>query len=81
MLISINNLPEYYSDIVKEELNVKKVELGADMAEYVNFEIKPNLPVLGKEYGKFIPKIKEEIAKRNQMDLASKVKEIITYFL
>ena len=73
MLISANNLPEYYADIVKEELNVKKVELGADMKEYVHFEIKPNLPVLGREYGKFIPRIKEEIAKRNQMELATKV--------
>ena len=73
MLISARELPEYYGDIVKEELNVKKVVLGADMSKYVNFEIKPNLPVLGREYGKFIPKIKEEIAKRNQMELASKV--------
>ena len=30
--------------------------------------------VLGKEYGKLIPKIKEEIAKKNQMDLANTVK-------
>ena len=74
MLISINTLPEYYSDIVKEELNVKEVKLGAEMSEYVNFEIKPNLPVLGKQYGKLIPKIKEEISKKNQMDLANKVK-------
>ena len=74
MLISISNLPEYYADIVKEELNVKEIKFGADMAEYVNFEIKPNLPVLGKEYGKLIPKIKEEIAKKNQMQLATKVK-------
>ncbi len=74
MLISINTLPEYYADIVKEELNVKEIELGADMSEYVNFEIKPNLPVLGKEYGKLIPKIKEEISKKNQMDLANTVK-------
>lgn len=74
MLISIDTLPEYYSDIVKEELNVKKVELGAEMSDYVNFEIKPNLPVLGKEYGKLIPRIKQEIAKKNQMDLANTVK-------
>jgi isoleucyl-tRNA synthetase len=74
MLISVSNLPDYYAEIVKEELNVKEVELGADMKDYVNFEIKPNLPVLGKEYGKYIPKIKEEIAKKNQMDLASKIK-------
>ena len=74
MLISINTLPEYYADIVKEELNVKKIELGSEMSNYVNFEIKPNLPVLGKEYGKLIPRIEEEIAKKNQMDLANNVK-------
>ena len=75
MLISINTLPEYYADIVKEELNVKDIELGAEMSKYVNFEIKPNLPVLGKEYGKLIPKIREEISKKNQIDLANKVKQ------
>ena len=74
MLISVNSLPDYYGAIVKEELNVKEVELGANMSEYVEFEIKPNLPVLGKEYGKLIPKIKEEISKKNQMNLANKVK-------
>ena len=73
MLISVKDLPEYYSDIVKDELNVKKVELGADMKEFVSFEIKPNLPVLGREYGKLIPKIKEKIAEFNQMELATKV--------
>ncbi len=74
MLISIDALPEYYGDIVKEELNVKKVVLGAEMSNYVHFEIKPNLPVLGREYGKLIPKIKEKISKYNQMDLANKIK-------
>ena len=74
MLISIDTLPKYYENIVKEELNVKKVELGAEMSKYVDFEIKPNLPVLGKEYGKLIPKIKAKLAQMNQMDLATKVK-------
>ena len=74
MLISVETLPEYYNDIVKEELNVKQVIFGAEMKDYVSFEIKPNLPVLGREYGKLIPRIKEEIAKFDQMDLALKVK-------
>ena len=73
MLISAKNLPEYYSDVVKEELNVKQVVLGADMKDYVSFEIKPNLPVLGREYGKLIPQIRAKIAEFNQMDLAVKV--------
>ena len=81
MLISIDELPEYYADIVKEELNVKEVELGAEMSSYVHFEIKPNLPVLGKEYGRLIPKIKEEIAKKNQMDLANTVKSGKTEYI
>ena len=75
MLISVDTLPKYYEDIVKDELNVKKIEFGAEMSKYVDFEIKPNLPVLGKEYGKLIPRIREEIAKLNQMDLANKVKK------
>ena len=75
MLISVSSLPEYYSDIVKDELNIKKVEFGAQMSEYVNFEIKPNLPVLGKAYGKLIPQIKQEIANKNQMELALKIQK------
>ncbi len=74
MLISMDTLPKYYADIVKEELNVKEIDLGAEMSDYVNFEIKPNLPVLGKEYGKLIPRIKQEISNKNQMDLANTVK-------
>ena len=81
MLISIDTLPKYYEDIVKDELNVKEIELGADMSEYVDFEIKPNLPVLGKQYGKLIPRIREEIAKLNQMDLANKVKNGETEYI
>ena len=74
MLVSTKSLPEYYGDIVKEELNIKKVELGADLSTYVNFEIKPNLPVLGKAYGKLIPQIKKAILEKDQMELAQKIK-------
>ena len=79
MLISAKELPEYYGDIVKDELNIKEVELGAEMAKYVNFEIKPNLPVLGKTYGKLIPQIRQELANQNQMELASKVQNGESY--
>lgn len=71
--ISTDSLPEYYGAIIRDELNVKEVEFGADVSKFVNFEIKPNLPVLGKAYGKLIPGIKKEIAARNQMELAQKL--------
>jgi isoleucyl-tRNA synthetase len=73
MLVSTSSLPEYYGDIVKEELNIKGIDFGADLSKYVNFDIKPNLPVIGKAYGKFIPGIKKEIASRNQMELAREI--------
>ncbi len=45
------------------------------MSDYVNFEIKPNLPVLGKEYGKINSKNKRRNSKeKNQMELATTVK-------
>lgn len=73
MLVSIGTLPEYYGDIVKDELNIKEVELGADISKYVNFEIKPNLPILGKAYGKLIPGIRKAIGSMNQMELAQAI--------
>lgn len=75
MLMSTKSLPEYYGDIIKDELNIKEVEFGADLSKYVNFEIKPNLPVLGKAYGKMIPGIRKEIAARNQMELAQTIQK------
>ena len=73
MLISTDSLPEYYGDIITDELNIKAVEFGADLSTHVNFEIKPNLPVLGRAYGKLIPGIRKEIAARNQMELAQTI--------
>ncbi len=74
MLISEKAIPEYYGDIIKDELNIKEVVLGADLSKYVNFNIMPNLPVLGKVYGKLIPEIKKYISSQNQMELASKIR-------
>ena len=73
MLVSTKSLPEYYGDIIKDELNIKAVSFGADLSKYVKFEIKPNLPVLGRAYGKLIPGIRKEIAAKDQMELAQKI--------
>ena len=73
MLVSTKSLPEYYGEILKDELNIKEIEFGADLSKHVNFDIKPNLPVIGKAYGKLIPGIKKEIAAKNQMELAQSI--------
>jgi isoleucyl-tRNA synthetase len=73
MLLSTKALPEYYGEIIKDELNVKKIYFGADFSKYVNFDIKPNLPVIGRKYGKLIPGIKKAIDEKNQMQLAQAI--------
>ncbi|PRR83272.1 isoleucine--tRNA ligase [Clostridium vincentii] len=74
ILISVSSLPEYYGEIITNELNIKNIKFGADLSQHVNFELKPNLPVLGRAYGKLIPGIKKEISARNQMELAQKIR-------
>src|SRR6185295_9520937 len=47
-----------HEDQVLDELNVKRLEIVARDAALVTYRIKPNLPVIGKRYGKLIPKIR-----------------------
>ena len=47
---------------ILEELNVKTLELIAQDAELVSYRIKPNLPRIGKRYGKLIPAIREALS-------------------
>ncbi len=47
-----------HQEQILEELNVKSIEFIARDAGLVSYRIKPNLPVLGRRYGKLIPKIK-----------------------
>ena len=51
-----------HKDQVLEELNVKAIEFIARDAGLVNYRIKPNLPVLGKRYGKRLPAIRAALA-------------------
>ena len=47
-----------HQEQILEELNVKSIEFIARDAGLVSYRIKPNLPVLGKRYGKMIPAIR-----------------------
>ena len=46
---------------ILEELNVKAVEMLAPDAELVSYRIKPNLPRIGRRYGKRVPAIREAL--------------------
>jgi isoleucyl-tRNA synthetase len=48
-----------HTDQILDELNIKGIELIPRDAKLVSYRIKPNLPVVGKRYGKLIPAIRE----------------------
>jgi len=50
-----------HRDQVLEELNVKSIEFIARDAGLVSYRIKPNLPRIGKRYGKLIPHIRKAL--------------------
>ena len=50
-------LPEYFMEIIAEELNVRTVHFAEDVSEYTTYEFKPNLPKVGPKYGKVLKAI------------------------
>ncbi len=46
---------------IREELNVKAIEFIARDAGLVTYRLKPNLPRIGKQYGKLIPVIRQAL--------------------
>jgi isoleucyl-tRNA synthetase len=50
-----------HQDQILEELNVKSIEFIARDAGLVSYRIKPNLPRIGKRYGKLIPVIRRSL--------------------
>lgn len=46
---------------LSEELNVKSVRFLGVEEEFLDFELKPNLPVVGRKYGKLVPALKEAL--------------------
>jgi isoleucyl-tRNA synthetase len=62
-----------HEDQITEELNVKKLELIARDATLVSYRIKPNLPVIGRRYGKLIPAIRTYLASADGAAIAAAV--------
>lgn len=64
---------ESHQDQILEELNVKAVEFIARDAGLVSYRIKPNLPRIGKQYGKLIPVIRKALEDADGAAIASAV--------
>ena len=51
-------LPEFYQDIIKDELNVKKLTFTDDVRAFTSYTFKPQLKTVGPKYGKMLGGIK-----------------------
>ena len=60
-------------DVVKDELNVKNVELTGGDGDYVTYELKPQLKTLGPKYGALLGKIRG-ILQEKAMEIVNVIK-------
>ena len=54
-------MPKYFSTIVAEELNVKKVEFTQDVREFTTYTFKPQMRTVGPKYGRLLNQIKQAL--------------------
>ena len=55
-------LPEFYKEIIEEELNVKNVTFTDDVREFTSYTFKPQLKTVGPKYGKLLGNIKKALS-------------------
>ncbi|MGE5597272.1 MAG: isoleucine--tRNA ligase [Hyphomicrobiales bacterium] len=60
--------------LVLEELNARALNLLEDETSVVTYDVKPNLPVLGRKYGAQLQQIRAELAKLPPAEVAGAVR-------
>ena len=60
-------------DLVKDELNIKRLEYAQDMSEFLSYRVKPRYDLLGPKHGKLMKAIAEGIAEADASQIAGKV--------
>ena len=55
-------LDDFFTDIIRDELNVKAVEYKDDVRDFTSYSFKPQLKTLGPKFGKFLGEIKKQLA-------------------
>ncbi len=57
-----HTLDSYFTDIVKDELNVKEVAFREDISDLTSYSFKPQLKTVGPKYGKQLGDIREYLS-------------------
>ena len=52
----------WFTDIIADELNVKKVDFTDDVEQFVSYSIKPQLRTVGRKFGKLVNGIRNALA-------------------
>ncbi len=55
-------LPEFYQEIIEDELNVKSVEFTDDVRAFTSYTFKPQLKTVGPKYGRQLGNIKKALS-------------------
>ncbi|MGY2893045.1 isoleucine--tRNA ligase [Deinococcus sp. UYEF24] len=64
-----------FAEQIKDELNVKEVELIDQYAELVSYTLRPNLPLLGKKFGKAVPQVRAALNAADASEIARAVRD------
>ena len=75
------DLPEYFVEIIANELNVKEVEFTSDVSDFTSYTIKPNFRVLGPKVGKQIGVIQGLLQKVDGSKVNKELNEVGYYNL
>ncbi|MDY3918679.1 MAG: isoleucine--tRNA ligase [Candidatus Limivivens sp.] len=52
-------LPDYFADIIKDELNAKAITFTDDVRSFTSYSFKPQMRTVGPKYGKLLNKIRQ----------------------
>ncbi|MDD3617272.1 MAG: isoleucine--tRNA ligase [Lachnospiraceae bacterium] len=55
------NLSEFYTEIIEDELNVKKLTFTDDVRDFTSYSFKPQLKTVGPKFGKYLNGIRQAL--------------------
>jgi isoleucyl-tRNA synthetase len=61
------------ADQLLDELNVKKIRFLGSNEAFLEYDLKPNLRIVGRKYGKLVPALKTRLTEVNSKDVAAAV--------
>ena len=66
-------IPEFYQEIITEELNIKNVEMTDDADSFISYTFKPQLKTVGPKFGKLVGGIRKALT---EIDGSAAMKEL-----